>query len=95
MDWLKQVKTEQANRLQCMPDGATGAPPKALSCPSCHTDVMITGWTETAVRTRSYMRFRGRGAVLIATTVNVADKATCMACGRVLALPPVEIQRLA
>ena len=56
---------------------------------------MVTGWTESAVRTQSFMRFNGRGAVLIAETLNVAEKAACLICGAKLGLTPVELQRVA
>lgn len=68
---------------------------QAKACPTCGADVMITGWTETAIRTESFMRFNGRGAVKIASTEMVADKATCMVCGAVLPVKPAELQRVA
>ena len=66
-----------------------------MPCPSCGHDVMVTGWTETAVRTASYMRFNGRGAVLIASTQMAAEKASCLCCGAKLPLTPAELQRVA
>jgi hypothetical protein len=64
-------------------------------CPKCGTDVMVTGWTEEAVTTRSWMRFRGSGAVQISSSQKVADKAVCFECGAKLAATPAELLRVA
>lgn len=85
------ASAKQARELR---GGLAGENPGVL-CPKCGTDVMETGWTESAVQTASYMRFRGRGAVLIASTVAAADKAECMCCGAKLGFTPVELQRVA
>jgi hypothetical protein len=55
---------------------------------------MVTGWTETAVQTRSYMRIHG-GAALIAQTTAAAALASCLCCGAALKATPAEMQRIA
>jgi len=56
---------------------------------------MVTGWTEEAVTTRSWMRFNGSGAVQISSSQKVADKAVCFECGAKLAATPAELLRVA
>jgi hypothetical protein len=56
---------------------------------------METGWTEEAATTRSWMRFRGSGAVLISSSQRVADKAVCFECGAKLAMTPAELLKAA
>lgn len=65
-----------------------------VDCPRCGHDVMVTGWTETAVQTRSYMRIHG-GAALIAQTTAAAALASCLCCGAALKATPAEMQRIA
>jgi hypothetical protein len=64
-------------------------------CPKCGNDVMETGWTGRGEWTESWMRFRGRGSILIASTKMAAEYAECMCCRAQLALTPVELQRIA
>jgi len=66
-----------------------------VNCPKCKTDVMVTGFTLHAETTVSYMRFKGRGAVQVASTENAAAKATCMCCGAKLPLTPMDLMRAA
>ncbi len=66
-----------------------------VCCPKCGTDVMVTGWTEVSMRTKTYMRFMGRGAVLIGSTDMCADQAVCLCCTAQLPLTPLEMMRLA
>ena len=64
-------------------------------CPKCRSNVLVTGWTETAVQTRTYMSFHHRGAVMVAQTIAAAEEATCNCCGAALTVAPVELQRIA
>jgi hypothetical protein len=74
-------------------EGAKAA--QSTICPKCKTDVMVTGWTEYAAVTRSYMRFKGQGAVMIASSRRAAARATCLCCQQELKLTPVELMRMA
>ena len=66
-----------------------------VKCPQCGTDVMQTGWTETAVKTKTYMRFNGRGAVVIATAEEPAERAECRMCQAALEETPLQLMRMA
>lgn len=73
---------------------STGDKIAGVTCPGCGTDVMVTGWTEMAATTRSYMRFVG-GPVQIASSQRVATQARCMTCDAKLAATPAELMRAA
>lgn len=68
---------------------------KAVKCPTCGTDVMVTGFTLHARTTETMMRFHGQGAVTIASTVQTAERATCACCNAELPMKPVELVRAA
>ena len=55
---------------------------------------MVTGWTELAAATRSFMRFAG-GPVQIASSQRVATQARCLECDTKLAATPAELMRAA
>jgi hypothetical protein len=66
-----------------------------VNCPKCGVDVMVTGWTVDLVTTASYMRFTGRGALMIANTMRESEKASCMCCGAELGKTPGEMMEAA
>jgi hypothetical protein len=68
---------------------------KGIRCrnPKCDADLLITGWTVHSEQTASYMKFKGSGAVQIASTVAAGHKVTCLLCGEPVKLTPIEMMR--
>jgi hypothetical protein len=87
------AKAVTSSRSRRVAEEAAEKTEKCL-CPRCGVDVMEQGWTEFSTVTHSFMRFRGRGAVMIASTQEVARKARCYLCDAALPLSPLELLRL-
>jgi hypothetical protein len=70
------------------------APGDPVMCPHCGLDVMDSGFTLLSQVSKSYMRFRERGLIRIATEKAPPETVVCYKCGSPLPIEPVEMMRL-